>query len=393
MTEKPPEKRILNINPDLFSFSNNTTRKKEKKEKDANGGGRIKIRDGIVKNTNKNNESLKKKSILKMIRQHQQDRYNKLLENDKNTSVSSNKDNIDIENYNQDFKEAHSFLEKLVEKKEQDEKIKNYTLKNYPNKSENEILFHPSHNPLNPVLQPNYGCLKNGSLPTYRNYMQTIANKTRKANTMPIVSNPFIHLNHSGGSTMSINNNNSNSNKPNMNFQKPILHVSNHHAVGGTNIPQKIMTSIDNTSIMEKKIDDSLKKISNMKQTSEKLQELKQQQLNEQNKNKKSRMKQKKIKRRTYKIGKSKIQPKVSVLVSNRTIRNNITTKKNSLKQTTMNEVRSFLIKKGFIKVGTTAPNDVLRKMYESAILICGDVQNHNPDNLLYNFINYNENQ
>lgn len=33
MTEKPPEKRILNINPDLFSFSNNTTRKKEKKTK------------------------------------------------------------------------------------------------------------------------------------------------------------------------------------------------------------------------------------------------------------------------------------------------------------------------------------------------------------------------
>jgi hypothetical protein len=26
--------------------------------------------------------------------------------------------------------------------------------------------------------------------------------------------------------------------------------------------------------------------------------------------------------------------------------------------------------------------------MYESVSLICGDVQNHNPENLLYNFMN-----
>jgi len=58
------------------------------------------------------------------------------------------------------------------------------------------------------------------------------------------------------------------------------------------------------------------------------------------------------------------------------------------LRQIPIQEVRKYLIKKGFIKVGTTAPNDVLRKMYESVLLICGDVQNHNPENLLYNFIN-----
>ena len=48
-------------------------------------------------------------------------------------------------------------------------------------------------------------------------------------------------------------------------------------------------------------------------------------------------------------------------------------------------------MKRGFIKVGSTAPNDVLRKMYESATLICGEIQNHNPDNLLYNFMNAGE--
>jgi len=29
-----------------------------------------------------------------------------------------------------------------------------------------------------------------------------------------------------------------------------------------------------------------------------------------------------------------------------------------------------------------------LRKMYESLSLICGDVYNHNPDTLLYNYMN-----
>jgi hypothetical protein len=56
-----------------------------------------------------------------------------------------------------------------------------------------------------------------------------------------------------------------------------------------------------------------------------------------------------------------------------------------------MSEVKKYLIKRGFIKVGSVAPNDVLRKMYEDAVLMCGEVQNHNPDNLLYNFLNQKE--
>jgi hypothetical protein len=101
--------------------------------------------------------------------------------------------------------------------------------------------------------------------------------------------------------------------------------------------------------------------------------------------------KQKRTVRRTYRIGRSKVFPKVSVLVSNRTIRNNITTKTQLLKQTPIGEVKKFLIKNGFIKIGSIAPNDVLRKMYESATLICGVVTNHNPDYLLYNFMNDND--
>jgi len=103
--------------------------------------------------------------------------------------------------------------------------------------------------------------------------------------------------------------------------------------------------------------------------------------------------KQKRTVRRSYSVGKSKKHPKISVLISNRTIRNNTTTKTQLLKQTPIEEVRRFLIKKGFIKVGSSAPNDVLRKMYETASLICGEIENHNPDNLLYNFLHDSTNQ
>jgi hypothetical protein len=97
--------------------------------------------------------------------------------------------------------------------------------------------------------------------------------------------------------------------------------------------------------------------------------------------------KRKKTIRRTYKLGKSRITPKVSVLVSNKTVRKNISTKTEKLKQIPIEEIRAVLIKKGFIKVGSLATNDVLRKMYESMLLVCGEVENHNPENLLYNYL------
>jgi hypothetical protein len=92
--------------------------------------------------------------------------------------------------------------------------------------------------------------------------------------------------------------------------------------------------------------------------------------------------------RRTYKLGKSKNKPIVGVLISNKTMRANVTTKKQLLNQTNIDEVKRYLIKNGFIRVGTSAPNDVLRKMHETAMMMCGEIQNHNPDNLLYNFLN-----
>lgn len=97
---------------------------------------------------------------------------------------------------------------------------------------------------------------------------------------------------------------------------------------------------------------------------------------------------QKRTVRRTYRIGKSKVNPLVSVLVSNKTLRNEANLRKLALKETPMPEVKQYLRKHGFLKIGTATPNDVIRQMYENVKLVCGEVHNHNPDNLLYNYFN-----
>jgi hypothetical protein len=163
---------------------------------------------------------------------------------------------------------------------------------------------------------PNYGCLKNGSLPTYRSYH----NKTMKAGQSP----------------------------------PPLM-------------TERIKSPAE------------LLLIENIKQR-----EIQKNTKNQIHKQKRY----KKLLRRTYRVGKDKYRPKVGVLLPNKTIRTNVTTKSYMLKQTPIDEIRKTLVKQGFIKVGSSAPNDVLQKIYESIKMIDGDINNHNPDNLLYNFFN-----
>jgi hypothetical protein len=75
------------------------------------------------------------------------------------------------------------------------------------------------------------------------------------------------------------------------------------------------------------------------------------------------------------------------VLLPTKTKRNETLNRTRDLKTVPLNEIKE-LVKQGLIRVGTTTPSEVLRQMYESMKLICGNVKNHNPENLLYNFIN-----
>lgn len=105
-------------------------------------------------------------------------------------------------------------------------------------------------------------------------------------------------------------------------------------------------------------------------------------------------MKKRTIKRtikHKYTVGKSKIKRRVSVLVKNLKTRKRIQQAKKELKKTDILEIKRYLKERGILKSGSSAPNDVLRAMYESAML-SGDVTNTNVGIRLHNYLQDNEN-
>uniref|UniRef100_A0A6C0I504 Uncharacterized protein n=1 Tax=viral metagenome TaxID=1070528 RepID=A0A6C0I504_9ZZZZ len=331
------EGKVITINESDFSLSKSPFTQKKKPKQKASGGIKVKSKPKKKENT------LKKRSIINMIRKHQKDRIDSLSKGDTDETDTPN---VDKDPFNKDFNEAKDFLEQLTKqteiakpnktiKKRGNHTIPTAALTNF--EYENVSLEFPSLslNTLEPSKQtfvpsnlqikgPLYGCLKNGSLPTYKKYI----NQTRRVD--PI--------------------------------QKQQLPVS-----------RPITISED--------ITETLKNASAIRQLDAKLK-------NDVITQRPRLTKQKRTMRRTYKVGRSKTSPQVGVLISNKTLRNNISAKTHTLRQVSIDEVKKHLIKHGLIKVGSIAPNDVLRKMYESAMLICGEVQNHNPDNILHNFLN-----
>jgi hypothetical protein len=90
--------------------------------------------------------------------------------------------------------------------------------------------------------------------------------------------------------------------------------------------------------------------------------------------------------RRKHIIGKLKKKRSVGILLVDRDTRKQILTACKELKRKPMVEVKQYLREHNFIKIGSNAPNDVLRQMYESAVL-SGEVRNNNVDVLMHNFI------
>lgn len=356
------DKKILAIDPNLFSFSNNTTRKKrDKPETDA----KIKMKTAAKP---VNNTSLKKRSIINMMRKHQETQYKQKFDTTSKPTTSNN----DVSAFKNDFDNAKEYFKNLQETVTKNAVPKNHTLKQLPSVHSQPLMHSANISGMQDVTNniyttvtsptarintqilptPKYGCLKNGNLPTYRNMM----NQTRKNLPGELVGGSVAQSN------MAMNTNNPNTN-----------------SAVGTNRPDT------NISPVSPNISTIMKNAIQSNQIQTKLENM------NRNKAKPKKMKRKKTIRRTYKIGRSKIMPKVSVLVSNKTIRNNISTKTHLIKQAPIHEIRKYLIKHGFIRVGAITPNDVLRKMYETAMLMCGEIQNHNPDNLLYNFLHDTE--
>ena len=339
------EKKLLKINLSDFSFSNNKT-KKSKSDKKPEGNIR-------VRNTNakKQTNTLRKKSLLNLIRQHQQKQYDTETNFKKHEYTREQQANT----FNKEFEEAKNYLNTIAEKRSSSvstpsHQNHNHTIKQYPSANPTPMPLNMSVDTSSKTIvnedqvtsvdsheQPAYGCLKNGNLPTYRNYMnKTLSNKE------PLKIGEDVDR----SSLYNVSKDN--------NVGQPSPSSSNLE----TSFPSLYNKPEPQISIFSNSV------------------------------NKPKKLKQRKTIRRKHKVGRSKYYSKIGVLVSNRTIRNTISNQMQQLKMVPIHDVRSYLIKNGFIKVGSNTPNDVLRKMYESALLICGEVKNHNPDNLLYNFFN-----
>ena len=95
----------------------------------------------------------------------------------------------------------------------------------------------------------------------------------------------------------------------------------------------------------------------------------------------------KRTRRKKYILGKRKKRRTISVLIKGNTLRTKVIQEKISLHNTKIQDIKNYLKKHGLLKSGSSCPDDVLRKMYESVIL-AGYVKNNNKDVLIHNFLN-----
>tara|TARA_B110000285_G_scaffold58223_1_gene66599 strand:- start:2056 stop:3219 length:1164 start_codon:yes stop_codon:yes gene_type:complete len=100
---------------------------------------------------------------------------------------------------------------------------------------------------------------------------------------------------------------------------------------------------------------------------------------------KKIRQKKRTTRKSTFVLG--KVGGKVSVLIKNNATRRKVKREHGLLRQKSIIEIKKHLYDKNLLKIGSTAPNDVLRTLYEQSIL-AGDVTNTANDVQIHNFMN-----
>jgi hypothetical protein len=264
-----------------------------------------------------------KKELINRIRQHK-----------KNNEIQ--KDNKDISNKIQEsnpdnsLDEAIEHLNLLHKKNKQNRDKKKRKKRNKTSKIKPPIYEPPNAIHLTP--DPPYGNLKNGSKPTYNQWKKTAKNNKPLDNNETII--------------------------------KPIIDSPENNNMS------------TNTSIHMDTYDQRQHKLSRLKFKF-------QDNSNIENPKKKRKNTIKTVKRRITLGKKGRI---IGVLIKNRDKRKTIKKEIGNLKKKSIHNIKKYLKKHNLLKIGSTAPEDVLRNMYENSYL-AGDINNKNSDILLHNFI------
>ena len=384
------DKKVIKINPELFKFANNNTRKNKPD---------IKKEPKPIKIKSVSRDKTIKRDMLRRIRANQAEQYDKMFNSDKRGEpiiISP------VEKFETEFNDTMDFMNKLVDKHKREQNMPpkhNQTARSNAgpnvglNASSNagpNLIQNASSN-AGPNLMPS---IASSLVPSIATSVQTNIMPSVQTNIMPNLV-PSVQSNVSSNLVTSIG----------MPVSTNVAPLSTNVAPLSTHVipPQPTYGCLKNGSLptyrsvmnkTAKNITTSVKpqpasasasaSVSAIERIRARLNERANRQIDV----KIPKAKPNKIIRRTYNVGKDKFRPVVGVLLPNRTIRNNVANKAFKFKHTPVEEIRKFLLRNGFIKVGSTSPNDVLYKMYESIMLIDGEVKNHNPDNLLYNFFN-----
>ena len=245
----------------------------------------------------------------------------------KNSNISKPLDNSNIKSFNDEFKESMDYLSGVMEKRKKQRKKK--TVRNNP-----IVTEEPFNRPQPP---PPYGCLKNGNKPTYRQYQKTLKRDKKNSVQIPkliIADKP---------QTMIFPNKNNLVRKNKLQDVKSKLSTVFTNPLGHINIPAPPPHKM-------------------IKQRNKTL-------------------------RRKIKLGKMKHT--VGVLVKNKRTRKRIKRDVDVLKTTKLHDIKSYLKRHNLIKIGSAAPENVLRKIYEDARL-AGSIYNKNPEVLLHNYMQDN---
>ena len=399
--------KTISINPSLFSLNGSKTKKnKEKKQKTS-------INPIISPNILKN-------KLLKRIKEHKQRETENLENNKKKLSNGINeldtkfqlKEINEVNKFSDEFSDSINYLQTLSkQKKINDEKI-NYDKQKYKRKEDLERKTLKNHEIVNQQIQPYvnlelpeelkinselfipteqkiliknyipdqvpYGILKGGTKPTYRDW-----SKTQRNNMVTNPNSALIIQNYKLDKVKNERENRLNNLREKLKIKEiensKISIIPEENLMMTQNFIQK--PNSNNSTIYENLSESST--ISSDLNKKDEFNNI----LKPEDKEKIIGIKKiiKKTIKRKYTLGKSKIERKVSVLVKDRGTRKKILSAQKELKRKPINEIKSYLRDHNLIKVGSNAPNDVIRKLYESAML-AGEITNSNSETLLYNF-------
>jgi hypothetical protein len=398
--------KILQINPELFKFngSKKSLKKKEHKTKP------------IQDKTQSLKSNKLKKELLKKVKDYQKNKETEVINEEKNKEKSEKLpasnlfESKDFENndFEREFNKSLSFLHDLSKKNK--EKSKKKTLKS----SNLEINIEIPKDSLiyNSAREPNYGCLKNGSKPTFKDL-----NKTQKHNThnsgkrLQLALENNTYYDHSEFHNKYQTNNNT----PNIELQ--IQELAPEEITHSTNLSTNKQFNKTNNEIITASYDYTNNYSTNNNTNKEEIltkeivtreivpkeivtkeilptEILPKEILIKENVTNEETIKEEyipKLRRITrtykYKLGKKKDNKHIGLLIKNRDTQKKIRQEVAQLKQQPIQDVKNFLREKNLIKLGSQAPNDVLRKLYEDSVL-AGEITNTNNNNLVHNYLN-----